>query len=69
MEAAQARLSIHLSKYHIVGNNMSWLKCLLKKARVVWEYFGSGMQILNTYPTDNEQVSIIPHTGDLLTEA
>ena len=24
-EAAQARLSLHLSKYHIVGNHMSWL--------------------------------------------
>ena len=23
--AAQARLSVHLSKYHIVGNHMSWL--------------------------------------------
>ena len=27
-EAAQARLSLHLSKCHIVGNNMSWLKIL-----------------------------------------
>ena len=25
MEAAQARLSIHMSKCHIVGNHMSWL--------------------------------------------
>ena len=25
MEAAQARLSLHLSKCHIVGNHMSWL--------------------------------------------
>ena len=25
MEAAQARLSLHLSKYHIVGNHMSQL--------------------------------------------
>ena len=24
-EAAQARLSLHLSKCHIVGNHMSWL--------------------------------------------
>ena len=24
-EAAQARLSLHLSKYHNVGNQMSWL--------------------------------------------
>ena len=28
-EAVQARLSIHLSKYHIVGNNMSRLNCNL----------------------------------------
>ena len=26
-EAAQARLSLHLSKYHIVGNRVSWLFC------------------------------------------
>ena len=26
-EAAQARLSLHLSKCHIVGNYMSWLNC------------------------------------------
>ena len=26
-EAAQARLSLHLSKCHIVGNHMSRLKC------------------------------------------
>ena len=25
MEVAQARLSLHLSKCHIVGNHMSWL--------------------------------------------
>ena len=25
IRAAQARLSLHLSKYHIVGNHMSWL--------------------------------------------
>ena len=25
-EAAQAHLSLHLSKCHIVGNHMSWLK-------------------------------------------
>ena len=25
MEAAEAGLSLHLSKYHIVGNLMSWL--------------------------------------------
>ena len=25
MEAVQARLSLHLSKCHIVGNHMSWL--------------------------------------------
>ena len=23
-----ARLSLHMSKYHIVGNHMSWLKCV-----------------------------------------
>ena len=28
MEAAQARLSLHLSKYHIVGNHMSRSLCL-----------------------------------------
>ena len=26
-EAAQARLSLHLSKCHIIGNHMSRLKC------------------------------------------
>ena len=30
-EAAQARLSLHLSKCHIVGNHMSRLICCLKK--------------------------------------
>ena len=29
MEAAQARLNLHLSKYNIVGNHMSRLKYLL----------------------------------------
>ena len=29
MEVAHARLSLHLSKCHIVGNHMSWLKCYL----------------------------------------
>ena len=29
METAQARLSLHLSKYHIVGNHMSRLKSCL----------------------------------------
>ena len=24
-----ARLSLHLSKYHIVGNHMPWLICLI----------------------------------------
>ena len=24
-EAAEARMSLHLSKHHIVGNHMSWL--------------------------------------------
>ena len=24
-EAAQARLSLHVSKYHVVGNHMLWL--------------------------------------------
>ena len=28
-EAAQAGSSLHLSKYHIVGNHMSWLNCLI----------------------------------------
>ena len=28
-EAAQARLSLHLSKYHIVGNPVSWLNYVL----------------------------------------
>ena len=28
MEAAQARLSLHLSKCHVVENHMSWLKSL-----------------------------------------
>ena len=28
MEAAQACLSLHLSKYHIVGIHMSWLICI-----------------------------------------
>ena len=27
-EAAQARLSLHLSKCHIVGNHVSWLNLL-----------------------------------------
>ena len=27
-ETAQARLSLHLSKCHIVENHMSWLKCI-----------------------------------------
>ena len=31
MEAAQARLSQHLSNCHIVGNHMSWLKYLLEE--------------------------------------
>ena len=26
-EAAEAHLSLHMSKYHIVGNHMHWLKC------------------------------------------
>ena len=26
-EAAQARPSLHMSKWHIVGNLMHWLKC------------------------------------------
>ena len=30
MEAAQARLSLHLSEYHIVGNHMSRLICECK---------------------------------------
>ena len=28
-EAAQARMSLHLSKCHIVGNHMSWLKYIV----------------------------------------
>ena len=26
-KAVQVRRSMHLSKYHIVGNHMSWLNC------------------------------------------
>ena len=28
-EAAQTRLSLHMSKCHIVGNHLSWLKWLI----------------------------------------
>ena len=28
-KAAQARLSLHLSKCHIVGNHMAWLKYVI----------------------------------------
>ena len=27
-EAAEARPSLHMSKYHIVGNHMHWLNCI-----------------------------------------
>ena len=29
---SQARLSLHLSKYHIVGNHMSWLICVIERS-------------------------------------
>ena len=35
MEAAQARLSLHLSKYHIVGNHMSWLMYLSLRPKLL----------------------------------
>ena len=34
-EAAQARLSLHLSKYQIVGNHMHWLINVSSKPPVV----------------------------------
>ena len=34
-EAAQARLSLHMSKYHIVGNHMSRLVCVPQLVRFV----------------------------------
>ena len=34
--AAQARLSLHLSKCHIVGNNMSRITCVLTTSQ--WQY-------------------------------
>ena len=38
MEAAQARLSLHLSKYHIVGNHVSWLICYtFRSIKPVWD--------------------------------
>ena len=38
MEAAEARLSLHLSKCHIVGNHMSQLKfCLFQDAFSAYE--------------------------------
>ena len=33
--AAQACLSLHLSKYHIVGNHMLWLNVLIKMNIVI----------------------------------
>ena len=31
-KSSQARLSLHLSKYHIVGNHMSWLICVIERS-------------------------------------
>ena len=36
-EAAQARLSLHISKCHIVGNHMSWLECKIKSEEHLYE--------------------------------
>ena len=41
--AGQARLSLHLSKYHIVGNHMSRLICLFSDCKQMehgsyWSY-------------------------------
>ena len=42
MEAAQARLSLDLSKCHIVGNHMSWLISFDSKTGINTAYNGSA---------------------------
>ena len=44
-EAAQARLSLHLSKCHIVGNHMSWLIC--NKYQILISWLSCIFMILN----------------------
>ena len=45
-EAAQARLSQHLSKCHIVGNHMSRLKCHLKQLLTTGDTMDKGRQMI-----------------------
>ena len=47
MEAAQAHLSLHLSKCHIVGNHVSRLKCVIKGMHCNCFYDHLFLQVLN----------------------
>ena len=46
LDVAQASLSLHMSKCHIVGNNMSRLKCNTKvKESCKTNFHDSGFQL------------------------
>ena len=45
-------MSLHLPKYHIVGNQMSWLKCDCKLIKSL-EYNVAFFYIINEEAVDN----------------
>ena len=72
-EAAQAPLSLHLSKYHIVGNHMTWLLLLYVKMlhlnanndlfRIRGLNFGQSLQ-LHSYFYEHQLLSFIAKKWD-----
>ena len=59
-EAAQARLSLHLSKCHIIGNHMSRLKCVWGSVSLQQLHlYGHKQQKASLTITDNNRKVII----------
>ena len=53
--AAQARLSLHLSKDHIVGNHMSWLICFVFS--FLSHSLGDGSNVTCVCPSTDTQAT------------